>query len=391
MVSADPGSESWREVFPVLKDCVYFNSNSHGAFPIGIRGILDRYWETLAHWRDDTWERWWQDILDYREAVARFLGGAAGTVIQDGNVSTLLGRLGTALDFRAPRNRIVTTDLEFPTTIFLWRSFAKYGAELLVVPSGNGSDFDEEALCAAIDERTALVCVSHAAYITGALLDVSRIARHAHAQGALVAIDAYQTAGIVPIDVQALDVDFLLSGVHKWLCGSTECAFMYIRPSLLACLEPAATGWIASDNPLAFEPAIDYLNSVRFAADARRFASGTPAILPVWISQLGLDIVSKVGMLGIRELSLRYADEIIARADEAGLPVLTPRQRSRRAGVVALQFPGQQQVAEQLQREGYICSCRGALRIAPHFYNTPEEVGRFMDALIRLTQPLLRK
>ncbi len=116
-----------------------------------------------------------------------------------------------------------------------------------------------------------------------------------------------------------------------------------------------------------------------------------PAILPAWISQLGLDIVSQVGMPGIREASLRYTDEIIARADEAGLPVLTPRQRSRRAGVVALRFPGQEQVAQQMQREGYVCSCRGALRIAPHFYNTPDEVGRFMDALVKSARLIEQK
>jgi selenocysteine lyase/cysteine desulfurase len=181
---------------------------------------------------------------------------------------------------------------------------------------------------------------------------------------------------VVPLDMKALNVDFLLGGAHKWMCGSIESAFLYVRPDLLPTLRPAATGWIAGENPLTFAPAKDWANT------ARRMASGTPAVLPSQLSRVGLDLLASVGMPTIRAHSLRLTRRVMERADEAGLTVVTPREDSKRAGVVALRFPGDVEVCKRLVARGFVCSHRGALRVAPHFYNTLEEVERFMDALV---------
>lgn len=364
-----------RAEFPLLEKCTYLNSNSTGAFPRGMEAVFQRYSQTLQNWRDEAWEGWWADWLGYMDAVARFIGGQPGSVVTDTNLTSLLGRLATCFDYQGERRRIVTTDLEFPTVPFLWKGFSRYGAEAVVVPSENGS-MNEERLCAAIDERTLLVSLTHASFATGALVDLAPVLKRAHEVGALVIVDAYQSVGAVPIDVEVLGADFLLGGAHKWMCGSTESAFLYVRPSLLPSLRPAATGWIAGENPLTFEPSRDWANT------ARRLASGTPAVLPSQLSQVGLDLLARVGMPTIRAHSLRCTARVMERADAAGLTVVTPRQESRRGGVVALRFPGDAEVAKRMVARGFICSYRGALRVAPHFYNTLEEVDRFMDALV---------
>jgi kynureninase len=364
-----------RAEFPLLEKCTYLNSNSTGAFPRGMEAVLQRYWQTLQGWRDEAWEGWWADWLGYADAVARFLGAQPGSVVTDTNLTTLLGRLATCFDFQGERRRVVTTDLEFPTVPFLWRGFGRYGAEAVVVPSEAGR-MDEERLCAAITEQTLLVSVSHASFATGALLRLEPVLKRAREVGALVAVDAYQSVGSVPIDVEALGVDFLLGGAHKWMCGSTESAFLYVRPGLLPSLRPAATGWIAGENPLTFEPAHAW------APTARRMASGTPAVLPSQLSQVGLDLLAKVGMPTIRAHSLRCTERVMARAEEARLTVVTPREPERRGGVVALRFPGAAEVTKRLVARGFLCSYRGALRVAPHFYNTLDEVERFMDELV---------
>lgn len=364
-----------RAEFPLLEKCTYLNSNSTGAFPRGMEAVFQRYSQTLQNWRDEAWEGWWADWLGYMDAVARFIGGQPGSVVTDTNLTSLLGRLATCFDYQGERRRIVTTDLEFPTVPFLWKGFSRYGAEAVVVPSENGS-MSEERLCAAIDERTLLVSLTHASFATGALVDLAPVLKRAHEVGALVIVDAYQSVGAVPIDVEALGADFLLGGAHKWMCGSTESAFLYVKPSLLPSLRPAATGWIAGENPLTFEPSRDWANT------ARRLASGTPAVLPSQLSQVGLDLLARVGMPTIRAHSLRCTARVMERADAAGLTVVTPRQESRRGGVVALRFPGDAEVAKRMVARGFICSYRGALRVAPHFYNTLEEVDRFMDALV---------
>ncbi|AKU91622.1 aminotransferase class V-fold PLP-dependent enzyme [Vulgatibacter incomptus] len=365
-----------RAEFPLLETCTYLNSNSTGAIPRGAEAVLQRYWKTLASWRDEAWAEWIPAVGAYADGLAALVGGRPGTVITDSNLSVLLGRLATCFEYGAPRNRVVITDLEFPTVPFIWKGFERYGAETVIVRSENGR-IDEERLCAAIDERTLLVCVSHASFATGALLDLRPVAERCRATGALLAVDAYQSVGIVPIDVQELGVDFLLAGAHKWLCGGIESAFLYVRPELLPSLSPAATGWMAGANPLSFGPTEDY------APGIGRFASGTPAVLPALLSRPGLDLLAGVGVDAIRAHSLRCTTRIMERADEAGFQVLTPRPPEQRGGVVALRFAGDAAVTRRLVERGFVCSYRGALRVAPHFYNSLEEVERFMDELTR--------
>ncbi|MBU8899344.1 aminotransferase class V-fold PLP-dependent enzyme [Corallococcus sp. M34] len=373
MTAAPTSLTTLRAHYPVLASCTYLNSNSTGALPVAVERVLREYWDTLRAWRDDAWEGWMNGILGYANTVARLIGAPPGSVATDVSLSTLLGRLGTCFDWSGPRRRVVVTDLEFPTVPFLWKGFERYGAELVVVPSLDGR-VDEERLCSAIDERTLLVCVSHGSFSTGAVLDAARVAKAAHAMGALVALDAYQTVGTVPVDVSALDVDFLLGGAHKWLSGS-EVAYLYTRPSLLSTLRPAATGWLAGDAPFTFLPSGDY------APDARRLMAGTPAPLLALLSRPGLDLLLSVGVEAIRAHSLALTSRIIARADAAGLTVVTPREPHRRGGVVCLRFPGDTDVVKRLAARSFICSHRGSLRIGPHFYNTAEEVEAFMDAL----------
>ena len=363
----------FREEFPVLTGCVYLNSNSTGAVPRGTRTVLDAYWEALASWRDETWSTWWEELQSYCDALARLIGGTPGSVVTGANATSLLARLATAIDFRE-RPRVVISDLGFPTMEVLWRSAAKLGAEVVVVHT-DGIEVDSRSLLDAIDDRTRLVCVSHATFATGALLEVGEVARVAHQRGAWLALDAYQTVGIVPVDVGALDVDFLIGGAKKWLCGAPDLGFLWVRPALSSQLRPV-TGWMSLADPFRFEV------SSELASGARRFAAGTPAVLPALFSRVGLDLVARAGVERIRADSLRRTQRIIERADEHGIPVATPRDAHRRGGIVCLRPNRSSAVAERLRERGFVCSHRAGIRVAPHFYNTDDEVERFMDALV---------
>jgi len=364
-----------RAEFPLLETCVYLNSNATGATPRAAKTVLDEYWRTLERWRDEAWDRWWDELQAHADEIAALLHAPAGSVICDMNVSTLLSRVLSCFDYKE-RPRVVTSDREFPALPHALRAFGLYGLEPVTVPSQDGVEIDAERLIQEIDERTQLVCVSHATFETGALLDLEPIVRRAREVGALVVLDAYQSVGVVPLDVTASGVDFVLGGAHKWLCGSYESAFLYVRPDLLPQLRPAASGWIASSDPMSFAPPTGWADGIR------RFAGGTPAALPSLLSRPGLAILRGIGVDAIRRQSLRWTDHIIERADAAELPVATPRKHERRGGIVALRFPGADQVARDLIASGFICSYRGGLRIAPHFYNTDEEIDQFMDELV---------
>jgi len=366
---------SARAEFPLLESCVYLNSNSTGAVPRGVEQVLADYWQTISRWRDEVWERWWVELHAYADDLAAFLGAPAGSVVTDVNLSSLLGRVLGAIDF-SKRSKIVTTALEFPTVPFLLRAQERRGASVHVVPARGGASIDGEALLAAIDDETRLVCLSHASYETGALVDLHAVARRARACGAWVVVDAYQSVGVVPLDVEALDVEFVLGGAHKWMCGSIESAFLYVNPRVLCEVEPPATGWMAARDPLSFGPATDYADT------ARRFASGTPAVLPALVSHVALRMLGRLGMPAIREASLRLTSRVLSHAHDADLPVATPLDDAARGGVVCLRFAGDDRVVAALKADGLVCSHRGGVRIAPHFYNTVDEVDTFMRALI---------
>lgn len=367
--------EAARAEFPLLATCLYVNSNSTGAFPRGGRAAAERYYDVVERWRDEAWEGFLSAMGAHADDLASLLGAPPSSITLDSSVSSLLGRLLSCFDFRE-RPRVVTTDLEFPNVELLLGAFLRYGCEPVVVPSPDGIAVDANAVAAAIDERTQLVVVSHATFATSALTDLAPIVQRARSVGALVAVDAYQSLGVVPFDVSSLDVDVVFGGAHKWLCGAIDSAFCYVRPSLIRRLVPAATGWMAGRDPLSFARAQG------FADDARRMNAGTPAPLPALTSREGLRIVREVGVERIRAISVAQTQRIIERADAAGITVATPREAHARGGVVNLRFPRGPEVVAALVRDGFICSYRHGARIAPHFYNTDEEVERFMDALV---------
>lgn len=366
-------ADAERDAFPLLASCVYLNSNSTGAFPRGARAAADAFYDRLFHWRDEAWGGFLEAMRAYEAELARLIGAAPGTIALDTSVSNLFARFLSALDF-TERPRVVTSDLEFPSTRFILEAHARRGCRPVVVPS-DGIAVDEAAVCQAIDERTKLVLVSHATFATGALTDLAPIVARAREVSAIVVVDAYQSIGVVPVDVGALDVDVVFGGAHKWLCGALDSAFVYVKPTLLATLEPTGTGWMAGKNPLSFATVEGY------ADDARRMTSGTPAPLAAITSREGLRLVSQFGMPRVREDSLRRTARIIERADALGLGVATPRAPSRRGGIVNLRFDESARATERLRERGFIVSHRAGMRVAPHFYNTDAEVERFMDAL----------
>jgi selenocysteine lyase/cysteine desulfurase len=277
--------------------------------PHSAEQVLEHYWRTIETWGDEIWRRWWVDLEQHTNEIAKLIGAPAGSVVCDTNLATLFSRVVSCFDFRA-RPRVVTSDLEFPSIPFVLRAFGRYGCAVTTVRSADRITIGAEQVAEAIDERTQLVCVSHATFASGALIDVA-----------------------------ALDVDFVLGGAHKWLCGSHDSAFLYVRPALLPYLEPAATGWVASADLWSPRPGLP------LADDARRFASGTPAVLPSLMSRPGLAIIQEIGVEAIRAQSLARTDRIIARADAAGLHVVTPRAHDRRGGFVTVRFREDAEVA----------------------------------------------
>ena len=369
----------FRDRFPILERSTYLVSNSLGAMPRAAADRLAEYAEAWATLGVRAWAAgWWEMPVRVGDEIAPLIGAGAGEVAMVPNVSIAQAAIVSALDYGDGRDTIVTTALDFPSVRYVYDGLARrLGARVVAVPSDDGIGIDLDRLLEAIDERTRLVAVSHVLFRSAFIMDAAAICRRAREVGALVALDAYHSVGVVPVDVRALDADFLTGGVLKWLCGGPGGSFVWARPELGARLSPAVTGWQAHARPFAFEETMVH------AAGAWRWLGGTPPIPALYAALEGPRIVREAGVEAIRAKSVRQTARLVALAESRGYRVAAPRDPRRRGGTVAFDVPHAYEVAQWLLARDIVVDYRpgAGIRIAPHFYTSDEEIDGAVAAI----------
>lgn len=368
----------FRERFPTLESATYLVSHSMGAAPLGAKDALGTYWEAWAREGPEAWEAWLPEIAALADNLGSIFGAPAGSVSLGPNVSLLEAAIASTIDFRGERNEVVFEELMFPSVTYVWKAWERFGARAVCVPSEDGRTMSTDRLCSAITERTAVVALSHAAYVSGALIDVPAIVARCRETGALFVLDAYQTTGIYPYDARALDVDVVVGGSHKWLCGGPGCGFIYIKPELRERLAPAITGWMAHEAPFAFEPA-----PIRLTLGQHRWNSGTPTIPGYLAARAGHDTILAAGVPSIRVHNVRLTTRLAEAALERGLKVPTPLDPGKRTGWIGIDFPGADRATARLiERRIFVDYRPGCgIRVGPHFYTSDAEIDAFFTAL----------
>ena len=353
----------YRSEFPILESTTYLINHSLGAMP---RGAADRLAEFARMWAERgirAWaEGWWETPLRVGDQIGRIIGAPSGSTVMHQNVAVAEAIVLSCFRPVDPgRNRVVYERANFPSVRYLYQ--AERDLEVVVCE-------DEQEIVERIDERTLLVPITHVLFRSGEIQDVEPIIRRAHEVGAHVVLDCYQSAGIVPLDVTALGVDFAVGGSVKWLCGGPGNGWLYVRPDLAERLEPTSIGWQAHERPFAFEEELTY------AAGAARFLTGTPNVPAHYAATAGYDLVEEIGVPRIRENSLRQTELLIRLADDAGFEVVSPRDASRRGGTVTIRVPDFEAVHAVLEERGVLCDFRpdAGIRLGPHYYSTDGEI-----------------
>lgn len=369
--------EAYRDQFPIFERKTYLNSCSLGPLSKRSRGAVGEFlnlWEDLG--ASAWYELWWGAMTDLRTRFASIIGAELGEVALTPNATDAFSAIASALDYTR-RPRVVVADLDFPTLTYQWLARVPDGVEVVFARSDDGVGVDLEHFASLIDDSTALVATSRVYYKSGYLQDVQALAKMAHAHGALLLVDDYHGTGQVPIDVHAAGVDMLVSGGLKWLLGGPGIAYLYVRDDVARTLAPRSTGWFAHAHQFTFE-----VENFVPAADATRFQGGTPSVAAVYAGRGGLDIIAEIGLETLRERTLALAADVLARADDAGLRVLSPRDDAHRTGIVALQMNDPARTVAHLARHNIIVDARpGLIRVSPYFYNTSEDNARFFAAL----------
>jgi kynureninase len=352
----------YRDRFPILADTTYLINHSLAAMPAAAEDRVVEYARTWNERGVRAWsEGWWDLPLTVGDQVGRIVGAPPGTTCMHQNVTVAVAVILSCFRLEPPRNRIVYLEGEFPSVRYLLQ--AQPAAEVEVVP-------DVDALLGAIDERTLLVPLSHVLFKVAELQDVASVQRRAEEAGAHVILDAYQSAGAVPLDVRRLGVAFAVGGSVKWLCGGPGAGWLYVRRDLIDALKPTFVGWQGHARPFAFEPELEYAEGIA------RFLTGTPNVPALYAATAGYDVIEEAGVDAIRGRSLDLTDHLIRLADAAGFEVTSQRDRSRRGASVSVRMPGFEGVHRELAERQVLCDFRPevGLRLGPHFFNTEEEL-----------------
>ncbi len=369
----------YRPEFPILDRTTYMISNSLGAMPRGVYDSMHDYAESWATRGVRAWEeKWWMLAAEVGDQIGSLMNAPRGSVAIFQNVTTCQAVVASCLDFSGPRNKVVYTDLNFPSVMYFWEAHRAYGARVHMVQTDDGVHVPTERLLHAIDEQTLIVPLSHVILRSAYINDARAIIERAHRVGAYVLLDTFQSLGTVPVDVCDLDADFACGGVLKWLCGGPGVADLYVRPDLGKKLQPKFTGWIAHEQPFAFET-----GPIRYTDPPYKFMNGTPTVPSFYAAQPGLKIVSEIGVEPIREKSIRQTTRLIELADQHGWRVNTPRDPKKRAGTVSIDMPNSHEVCSELLKRDILVDWRprAGVRFSPHFYNSDEEIETAISAV----------
>lgn len=366
---------SIRDRFPILKKMVYLNSCSQGALSIDVKQAYETY---LHDWdeKGSPWEVWVERGEAARQAFAGLVNAAPNEIAVCTSVSAGVSALASALDFSGERNKVVVSDFEFPTIGQIWHAQERHGARVVHVPAA-GNIIPIERFAEAIDERTKIVSITHICYRNGSRLDVPAIVELAHRKGALVLLDSYQALGTFPIDVKALNVDFLAGGTLKYLLASSGLAYLYVRQDLIPTLQPTTLGWFSQANIFAMDI---YANTP--SPTARRFEAGSPPVPNIYAGVAGIKLIQSIGLEKIEAHLRDITGAIKEGAMQRGFNLVSPVDPTRHGALITLRSHNVTQLVKRLEEGGIVTSSRdNNLRISPHIYNNLADVNRLIDCL----------
>jgi selenocysteine lyase/cysteine desulfurase len=367
--------QAWRSQFPILERAVHLANCSQSPQSLRVRQAVEGY---LDDWKENpmNWDKWMADVSASKEEFARLINGRPGEVSMHASASQAVSSIASSFDCSGKRNKVVLTEADFPTVIFIWKACRRLGVDLKIIPVVDGG-IDPSSYEHAIDERTLLTCIPQVYYQNGFKQDLALIAGIAHKKGSLIFVDAYQALGTEPVDVRAMDIDILVSGNLKYLLGMPGSAYLYVKEELISGMKPTATGWLGQEDPCAFN-----IHDFRYAGDARRFDTGTPIVAAAYAAWEGMRIINEVGVAKIKPWIDELSRHALHEVERRGFETTSPRDVTKKGAITAIPVPSPQSVEMKLKERGIFVSARGpVIRLAHHFFVTPEDINRALDNL----------
>ncbi len=374
-----------RAEFPILETHTYLNSCSLGALSHRAEQYLDEFqarWHTMG--ASAWYEHWLGRMALLRQRMEIFLGAPQGTVALVPSTSAALATVSESVqkEIEGGRNQVICSELDFPTLGYQWAM--KPDIDVKVLPSQDGIGMDPGQYADAVDERTLFLATSHVFFTTGFVQNLGDLAQIANRVGAYSLIDGYHGAGQLDFSVSETGVDFYTSGPLKWLCGGPGLSYLYIKEELISQLLPRITGWFGARNAFDFD-----IRDFQPHDDARRFEMGTPALPTVHTALGGQEIIDEVGIGVVESRNRELTELLLAGCLERGFDLTVSDDPAHRSAILMIKHPDPPGAVRHLANAGVIVDHRpGHVRVSPHFYNTADEVGFFLERLGSFTETL---
>jgi len=364
-----------REQFPITKNKAFLNHAAQSPLPKPVADADRRFADDFSNFGTTSIE--WND--GGKPFFAKLISAKPVEVALVENTSVGLNIAANVLHYPHD-SKIVTTDLEYPSVVYPWLR-KSLGVKVHYVKNVDGKILlnDVEKT---VDDKTVAIAISHVEYVNGFRHDLRALSEIAHEHGAYLVVDAIQSAGAMQIDVKRDDVDFLTTACYKWLLSPPGAGYLYVKEELIEKFEPPFVGW-ASVKPEVFET-LDFWDiwKLRLSETASRFEVGSPSFISFTGVVEALKMLLNFGIENIEKRILKLTDHLIESVKSLGLKLQTPEELQYRSGVVNFKIDNPKETAESLSRKGIIVSARAhGLRVSPHFYNTEEEIDKFMEEI----------
>ena len=370
--------DHYRSLFPFLKNgTLYFDHASIGPLPTPTRSAV----ETYLLQRSEREINVFLDFLKIHQAtkdrVGTLLNAPKERIAFCDNTSNGLNLLAAGFPWKTG-DRILLTDMEFPANVYPFLNQKRHGVEVDFVKNRSGEILFED-IEHAITPSTRVLSISYVQFLHGFRADLAAIGDLCKRKGIIFSVDAIQAAGTVPIDVQAMKIDFLSCGGQKWLLSPEGISFVYVSEELQSRIHQAHLGWMSIDDFFS-----DFFrHRMELDPTARRFENGTLNIAGIVGLHASLGLLLEAGIQNIQHHLGDLTQFLIERLKEKKLEIITPDDPARRSGIVTFRPPDAKKLFEELRARKIVVSLReGCIRFSPHFYNTTDEITRALDLML---------
>lgn len=369
--------DEYRKLFPVVRSgTVYLNHAATAPLSSRVVTAVNNYLLERSETRIDNFGIMNRVVIETRELAARLVNSTPDRIAFFDNTTNGINLLASGVSWK-PGDRIILNDIEFPANVYPFLNLKRLGVEVDFVRNRNGKILPED-IEAKITPRTKLLSISHVQFLTGFRANLVSIGELCKEHGILFSVDAIQSAGVVPIDVKKMQIDFLATGGQKWLMAAQGIAFAFISEETQEKLNQAYLGWTSIKNFFG-----DFTNyRLDLDESARRYENGTLNHVGVMSLHESLSTLLEIGIDSIEEHVLDLSDRLIAEMRSSGLRVYVHGARDERAGIISIQVSDAQKALHDLQEARIEVAVReGWVRVSPHFYNTDDEIMRVVQKL----------